>query len=72
VFERFFQVDRSRSTRQQGSGLGLAIVREVVQAHGGHVAATSDPAFGTTFTVRLPLQGIAERLPVPFPVRRVA
>ena len=51
VFERFFQVDRSRSARQQGSGLGLAIVREVVQAHGGAVDATSDPRHGTTFTV---------------------
>jgi signal transduction histidine kinase len=72
VFERFFQVDRSRSARQHGSGLGLAIVREVVQAHGGQVGATSDHAFGTTFTVRLPLHGIFERTPVPFPVKRVA
>jgi two-component system OmpR family sensor kinase len=72
VFERFFQVDRSRSARQQGSGLGLAIVREVVQAHGGHVDAASDAAFGTTFTVRLPLHGVSERTPVPFPIRRVA
>jgi signal transduction histidine kinase len=72
VFERFFQVDRSRSARQQGSGLGLAIVREVVQAHGGQVTAASEPAFGTTFTVRLPLHGVSERAPVPFPVRRVA
>jgi signal transduction histidine kinase len=72
VFERFFQVDRSRSARQQGSGLGLAIVREIVQAHGGHVDAASDPTFGTTFTVRLPLHGVSERTPVPFPIRRVA
>jgi signal transduction histidine kinase len=72
VFERFFQVDRSRSARQHGSGLGLAIVREVVQAHGGHVEATSDATFGTRFTVRLPLHGVSERAPVPFPVQRVA
>jgi signal transduction histidine kinase len=72
VFERFFQVDRSRSARQQGSGLGLAIVREVVQAHSGQVGVASDPAFGTTFTVRLPLHGVSERAPVPFPIRRVA
>jgi two-component system sensor histidine kinase ResE len=72
VFERFFQVDRSRSSRQHGSGLGLAIVREIVQAHGGQVGATSDRALGTTFTVRLPLNAIVERTPVPFPIRRVA
>jgi signal transduction histidine kinase len=61
VFERFFQVDRSRSARVHGSGLGLAIVREVVQSHGGSVAAESEPARGTTFTVRLPLAAIVER-----------
>lgn len=71
VFERFFQVDRSRSGRAHGSGLGLAIVREVVQAHGGSVAAESDSATGTTFTVRLPLDSIVETTPLA-PFRRVA
>lgn len=52
IFERFYQA-RNRSGRE-GSGLGLAIVREIVQAHGGTVVAQSDPASGTTFTVRLP------------------
>jgi signal transduction histidine kinase len=71
VFERFFQVDRSRTGRG-GSGLGLAIVREVVQAHGGRVSASSEIGVGTTFAVRLPLHGVSERTPIPFPVRRVA
>jgi two-component system sensor histidine kinase ResE len=72
VFERFFQVDRSRSARTQGSGLGLAIVREVVQAHGGSVEAESHPTFGTTFRVRLPLHTLLERTPLQFPTSRVA
>lgn len=54
IFERFYQVDRSRAGNTEGSGLGLAIVREIVQAHRGKVEVNSDPARGTTFTVILP------------------
>jgi signal transduction histidine kinase len=72
VFERFFQVDRSRAGRLSGSGLGLAIVREIVQAHGGSVDAASDLASGTTFTVRLPLHSLREPAPLQFPATRVA
>ena len=72
VFERFFQVDRSRSPRAGGSGLGLAIVREIVQAHGGSVEAASDAVSGTTFSVRLPLHSLQEPAPLQFPTTRVA
>jgi two-component system sensor histidine kinase ResE len=72
VFERFFQVDRSRAGRLGGSGLGLAIVREIVQAHGGSAEATSDLIHGTTFTVRLPLHSLREPAPLQFPASRVA
>jgi signal transduction histidine kinase len=53
VFERFYQVDRSRSRSGRNGGLGLAIAREIVAAHGGEIYATSDPESGTTFTVLL-------------------
>jgi signal transduction histidine kinase len=55
VFERFWRGDRSRSRGSGGSGLGLAIVRQLVEAHGGAVAAESAPGMGTTFRVLLPL-----------------
>ncbi|MCC7479577.1 PAS domain-containing protein [bacterium] len=54
IFERFYSVDRSRSS-SAGSGLGLAIVRRVADAHGGHVHVESRPGQGSTFSVRLPL-----------------
>ncbi len=54
VFERFFQVDRARARKGGSSGLGLAIVSEIVEAHGGTVAATSDERTGTEFTITLP------------------
>lgn len=49
VFDRFV-----KGTSSSGSGLGLAIVRDVVEAHGGTVSATSTEADGTSITLRLP------------------
>jgi signal transduction histidine kinase len=51
VFEPFYQSERSRTG--QGSGLGLAIAAAIAQAHGWSLGATSVPAGGTTFTVRI-------------------
>ncbi len=56
IFERFYQVDRSRADNAgQGVGLGLAIVRHVVNNHGGEVVVSSDLGQGATFTLRLPM-----------------
>jgi signal transduction histidine kinase len=55
VFERFFQLDRNRSSGNGGSGLGLAIARELVQAHRGTIVAHSDREQGTEFIVALPV-----------------
>ncbi|WP_033337803.1 sensor histidine kinase [Catenuloplanes japonicus] len=54
VFERFWRADLSRSRHTGGSGLGLAIVRNLIEAHGGTVTATSRAGHGSTFTIRLP------------------
>jgi len=54
IFERFYRADPSRARASGGAGLGLAIVAAVVKAHGGEVAAASEPGRGTTFEVRLP------------------
>ncbi|MDG9674991.1 HAMP domain-containing sensor histidine kinase [Micromonospora sp. DH14] len=54
VFDRFWRADKSRSRQTGGSGLGLAIVRQLTEAHGGTVTATSTPTQGSTFTLHLP------------------
>ncbi|MCH8094200.1 MAG: HAMP domain-containing histidine kinase [Chloroflexi bacterium] len=56
IFERFYQLDKSRSgSGPRGAGLGLAISREIVQAHGGSLEAQSVVGRGSRFTVRLPI-----------------
>ncbi len=59
IFERFYQVDKSRTRRDdsRGAGLGLAITRELVEAHGGRIEVRSQPGLGTAFLVRLPTDG---------------
>ncbi|NOY98917.1 MAG: HAMP domain-containing histidine kinase [Chloroflexi bacterium] len=56
IFERFYQVDKSRSSGgEHSSGLGLAIVREIVSAHGGRITVRSQAGQGSTFVVHLPV-----------------
>lgn len=54
IFEKFYRLDAARSTRTGGAGLGLAIAREIVELHGGAIAAESTGRH-TVFTISLPL-----------------
>jgi two-component system heavy metal sensor histidine kinase CusS len=52
IFDRFYRVDSSRSSK--GTGLGLALVKSIIDLHGGEVAATSEVNRGTTITLTFP------------------
>ena len=58
VFERLRQArteDAARGVDGGGIGLGLAITKEIVQLHGGNISLESEPGFGTTFHILLPV-----------------
>jgi signal transduction histidine kinase len=54
LFEPFSRAISVRAASQRGWGLGLTLVKGCVAAHGGVVELESDPATGTTFTLRFP------------------
>ena len=52
VFEPFIQVPNAAAG---GSGLGLTISKRIVEAHGGQLAAQSEPGKGSTFSFSIPI-----------------
>lgn len=63
VFERFYRGAQAVEARSAGSGLGLSIVRSVVEMHHGRVSIQSALGKGTTVTVALPREPVAEPSP---------
>jgi len=60
LFGRFTQLDASTTRRYGGSGLGLAISRQIAEMMGGTIAAESVLGAGSSFTVTLRLERLAE------------
>jgi two-component system sensor kinase FixL len=53
VAERLFQP--FVTTKEKGMGLGLSICRSIIEAHGGRLWATPNPARGVTFQFSIPM-----------------
>jgi PAS domain S-box-containing protein len=61
VFERFRQGDAGLTREHGGLGLGLAIAQQLVELHGGSIAASSQGmGKGAVFTVKLPVMIVQE------------
>ncbi|UWG99297.1 HAMP domain-containing histidine kinase [Dehalobacter sp. DCM] len=55
IFERFYRIDAERTKDLMSTGLGLSIAKELIEAHGGRITATSAIGEGSCFTLMLPL-----------------
>ena len=53
IFNRFVQIDSSRTRKYGGTGLGLTICKELVHLLDGQIALKSEKNVGTTFEITL-------------------
>ena len=56
IFERFYRVDKSRSSQNGGTGLGLSIVKHGVTTLNGIIELKSILHEGTEIKIKLPIQ----------------
>ncbi len=54
VYDRFFRVDRARSTESGGAGIGLSLAKAIIDRHGGAIELESELGVGSTFKFKLP------------------
>lgn len=54
IFERFYRLEDSRSTKADGAGLGLAIARSIIEAHDGEIGLHTN-GHDHSFWIRIPL-----------------
>lgn len=62
VFDRFYKVDKSRSSNKNSSGLGLYIVKTIVDIHKGKILVRSLYGEYTEFEVRFPINNKLKKL----------
>lgn len=58
LFERFYRVEKARTSDAGGTGLGLAIAKEILDAHGGEIVVDSVYGKGTNVRVLIPYETI--------------
>ena len=62
IFDRFYRSEKVKNTETLGSGLGLHLAKYFVELHKGQIEVESELGKGSTFTVRLPIDGTLLRL----------
>jgi signal transduction histidine kinase/DNA-binding response OmpR family regulator/ligand-binding sensor domain-containing protein len=55
IFDRFYQVENSKTDGNQGTGIGLSLTKELIEMHSGTIDVTSEFGKGTTLIIKLPI-----------------
>ena len=59
IFNRFYQLEKSRKSELGHSGLGLAITKKILELHDRTIDVVSTLGSGTTFSFQLPVEPAA-------------
>jgi signal transduction histidine kinase len=57
IFEPFYRSASATASQIHGTGLGLPLAKNIAEAMGGTLTATSEPGSGSTFILHLPVAG---------------
>lgn len=55
IFERFYQIDSSKTRLQEGAGIGLALTKELAELHKGRIEVNSETGQGSIFKIEIPI-----------------
>lgn len=61
IFTKLFRADNAKEKDPEGSGLGLYVVKSILDRAGGEIWFESEEGKGSTFYVRIPLEGMAAK-----------
>jgi signal transduction histidine kinase len=57
IFDQFFRARTEHNRLIPGAGLGLTLAAQTAKAHSGTISVRSRPGEGSTFSIRIPLEG---------------
>ena len=57
IFDRFHQIDNTKTRKYEGTGLGLAIAQHYTILLGGNIQVNSKVDFGSEFYFSIPFEG---------------
>lgn len=63
VFDPFYRADTARNRKVGGAGIGLSLAQAMVKLHRGTIDVESNPGFGATFTIKIPMEKGSEMEP---------
>jgi PAS domain S-box-containing protein len=61
IFDRMYKLENREYGSTKGIGLGLHICQRLIEAHGGHIMAESEPVSGTTIIFSIPIIHLKKR-----------